>query len=1360
MVTLVIVKNPFSPQDGREVKQIEAGKTLAELLQENAIEGVELQATVNGSSYDDKEIKDGDFVVIYPVVAKGGGKGGKGILGIIAAVALSVVSFGVGGLVGAGSWGAAVGSWGIMGYVAAAAVMFIGSSLIGRGMAGQNIDLGSYGSENDSSKPTYSWGGVQTMEGQNNAIALTYGKVKSGGQTIGKFVSVENEDEYLNWLVACGEGPLSITNIKLNDNDISTYSGTEYTTRTGENDQEVIPYFNNTYFTKNLSYHMSEVETWYTSMAQGTAIEGLVVKIEAPNGLYHVQDDGKFVQNTVELAVEYREVNEEQWHNFGFTVIQGDSRKAVRKEYRVDGLTRGEYECRCKIHHIRYDDPSRDSHEVYWTAVTSIVYDDFTYPGTALIGIKAKATDQLNGTPQLTFMKERATVWVWNGNAYVEKPANNPAWACYDLLHQARRLKNINTEEYEFEVRGAAKEVMRYEDFAAWANFCTTKELYVNIEINTSGEVLDVANSKIAPIGHGLVVRFGTRYGCIYDHVQAPVQMFGMGNIIDGTFQEEFLKVADRANCVEITFTNKDAAYERDVLTIYGETFDNDGYAKTAQMTFDGITDYHQAYREGMYQLYSNKYLLRTVSFEADIDAIACTVGDVVLISHDVPKWANSGRIEAINGATWTLPVELEDTESSYHIQWRTVNDVLYVRNCEIVSSADGWTIVTVQGEIPIDDPPQAGDVFDLALANIDSKPFVIKSITRAQDFRRRISCIEYNENVYNEQYDIPVIDYTARYGEPKNVTNLYAENTQMRNAFGEKIGRLRCSWDIPDNGGTFTVLVSTDNINWTLGKSNITGNSCEFDVLPDTDYYVKVITVVRVSQSTGTVIGPIQPIGDGSLPDVTNLQGNTKYRGVINGESRYEIYLSWDTPIMERYRYCDVYYKTNHSQVRDLSMTTALVSDVGFENDWMYAGSGYRDFTLKDVTTGDTYKFAVVTKDTAGNSNLPDDSPCIEVVVKEKTETPDIPSGFGITFDETSTVYWNEVSNADISYYEIRKDQYPGTENDNLLMRTNGTSAVIPLEVRTGTLYLFAHSTTGKYGYPAILNYNKPMPAKPNAPTLTAKLGGFGIVTGAIPAGCNGVNIYISGSGASPETKQVHIVNTTYTHSCEAGIYTVSIAYTDLFGEGYRSDPASITIKAKVDGSLLEEQAVTKAKLDAALQDAVDEAAQSAEDIVELKQTTTGLTATVTKNKTDQDAVNQTFTTQIQQNATGISAVVTNLNKQDPSQTGYTAITALSTGIASKVSMGDVTSYFQQTHTGFYIEGSLIHIKAGTPSTVGTLIDSNVITNGMIQAGAVTADKISIGSNTYPKMVLTENLLVVYDQNGTPRVKLGVWNE
>ena len=1332
MVTLVIVKNPFSPQDGREIKYIEASGTLADLLEEHKMPGVDLLATINGFSVDDTaEIHDGDFVVIYPAIEKGG-KGGKGILGIVAAIALSVVSFGVGGLVGAGAWGASMASWSIMGYVAAAAVMFLGSSLIGRGMSGQNIDNGSYDSKTDDSTPTYSWGGVQTMEGQNNPIALTYGKVKSGGQTIGKFVSVSGDDEYLNWLIACGEGPLSITNIKLNDNDISIYSGAEYTTRSGENDQSVVPYFNDTYYTANLSYHMTNVGAWYTSDAPGTATQGLIFKIECPNGLFHATDQGKLVYNTLYIDLEYRLKGAQSWTSFRQNwSISGDSKKAIRKELRTWELPAGEYEARCRVKSINYTDQTRDSFEIYWTAITSVIVDDFTYPCTALIGIRAKATDQLNGTPRLTFMKERANVWVWNGSSYVEKPANNPAWACYDLLHQARRLKNIRTGNYEFEVRGAPKEAMRYADFAAWANFCATKELYVNIELNASGEVLEVANNKIAPVGRGLVVRFGTKYGCIYDHVQAPVQMFGMGNIVEGTFSEEFLKVADRANCVEITFTNKDADYERDVLTIYGDTYDSDGYEKTAQMTFDGIVDYRQAYREGMYQLYSNQYLLRTVSFEADIDAIACTVGDVVLVSHDVPQWANSGRIETIDGATWTLPVELADTTSSYHIQWRSVNDVLYVRNCAIVSSADGWTVITVQGEIPVEDPPHEGDVFDIALANIDSKPFVIKSITRAQDFRRRISCIEYNENVYNELYGIPVIDYTARYGEPQNVTNLHADNAQTKNAFGEYTAKLRCSWDIPDNGGTFTVLTSTDNITWEVGKSNITGNSCELDVLPNTEYYVKVITIVRASQSTGTVVGPIYPSGEGALPQATNLKGVTRYRGVINGENRYEVFLTWNTPVMENYGECDVYYKTSNLQIKDAVMSTALVSEAGFVNDWKYAGSGYNDFTLSDVTTGDVYKFAIVTKDLQGNVNLPDYSPYVEVNVAARTEVPNTPNGFGITFGETATVYWNEVPNTDIYYYEIRTNQQAGVEDDHLLIRTNGTSAVVSLQIRTGYLYLFARSTLGKYSYAAVLNYNKPAPSAPNAPTLTAKLGGIGIETSPIPAGCTGVNIYISGSGQGAGTTQVHTVNTTYTHSCGVGVYVVTAAFTDMFGEGARSLQSSITVKVLVDASLLDSQAVTKAKLETSIQDAVDIAAA-------------------------QPTVNQNVATSLQTNATNIAAVVTNLNDSTLAGQNYSAISIMQQGIASKVAMNDVTSYFQQDHTGFYIKGSLINIDG---DTVINAAASSAIVNA-IQAGSITADKLSVGSATGARMVLQENLLLVYDENNKLRVRLGVWNE
>ena len=581
MVTLVLVKNPFSPQDGREIRHIEASGSLADLLEENRIEGVDLQATVNGYSVDENTvIKDEDFVVIYPVIEKGG-KGGKGILGIVAAIALSVVSFGIasgGWLAGLGKAFAA-GAWGA--YAAATAVMFLGSALIGR-LSGQKTDLGGYEAEN--SKATYSWGGVQTMEGQNNPIALTYGKVKSGGQTIAKFVDIDDNDECLNWLVACGEGELVITDIKLNDNDIDNFDDADFELRKGTNDQSVITNFNNTYFTKNVSYKLDN--TWVTDTANGTDTRGLRFEIEFPNGLCHISDSGKVENATVNLDIEYRKVTTDTndnvtygaWTNlfkelasnsYGVTLAKnvaagsytmkiqclwdddedgyrswfynvrisigsysGTIRKkdigskvvtvgafrvdtdkwsdslvssvkngndktatltvsngsgngiitaarnsALRKQFTVNHIPSGEYEVRVKVSYRQYAETNTQaSSTCYLTAITSIIYDDFTYPCTALLGISAVATDQLNGSPSLSFLKERTYVYVWNGSSYVKKRADNPAWASYDLLHQARRLKNINTGNWEYEVRGAPADRIRYSDFAAWANWCNEKD--------------------------------------------------------------------------------------------------------------------------------------------------------------------------------------------------------------------------------------------------------------------------------------------------------------------------------------------------------------------------------------------------------------------------------------------------------------------------------------------------------------------------------------------------------------------------------------------------------------------------------------------------------------------------------------------------------------------------------------------------------------------------------------------------------------------------------------------------------------------------------------------------------------------
>ena len=58
-------------------------------------------------------------------------------------------------------------------------------------------------------------------------------------------------------------------------------------------------------------------------------------------------------------------------------------------------------------------------------------------------------------------------------------------------------------------------------------------------------------------------------------------------------------------------------------------------------------------------------------------------------------------------------------------------------------------------------------------------------------------------------------------------------------------------------------------------------------------------------------------------------------------------------------------------------------------------------------------------------------------------------------------------------------------------------------------------------------------------------------------------------------------------------------------------------------------------------------------------------------------------------------------------------------------------------------------------------MFDKNVIVSGMIQSGAITADKIDIsnGSNK-ARVEIHNNLIEVYDDNGVLRVRMGVWDE
>lgn len=459
-------------------------------------------------------------------------------------------------------------------------------------------------------------------------------------------------------------------------------------------------------------------------------------------------------------------------------------------------------------------------------------------------------------------------------------------------------------------------------------------------------------------------------------------------------------------------------------------------------------------------------------------------------------------------------------------------------------------------------------------------------------------------------------------------------------------------------------------------------------------------------------------------IPSVTNLTAYNRYRQLADGVSRYDIVVNWTPPELQSYLQGDVWYKTSNAQAKDLVIKEGTKgSELGFDGEWTFGGIGKDQVVIPQAIVGDTYLIAVCTKDEWGESTSPDASPQLKILVALKTEIPNTPDGFGIDFGMVCTASWKEVTNTDVAFYEVRTDQSPGAETSGLLVRTNNLSAILPLTERSGTLYLYAKSAIGKYSAPAILQYNKPVPKKPNPPVLTSTIGGFGLTAEAIPKDCAGMNIYIHGTDGQ---KTIKTENNVYSHTCGAGIYDVSIAYYDLFGEGEKSGESRVVVKISISKDMIDDEAVSLAKVDALVKQKLNDGAIAKQDV---------------------------------------TTIVSNLGNLMLAKANYSAIAQMADAINLRVQKGDVINQINLSPTTTTIAGKYLHV------TGQTVFDNNVIVSRMLAAKAVTADKLAVTSlsaitarigrletaTSGARTVIQDNLIEIFDENNFRVIALGV---
>ena len=1304
MIQLVIVRNPFDVTK-REMQKVVCRDGMP--LSSYFCEPGRWQYSINGILCDPDAVPaDGDCVVIVPYVE------GK-IFGMILSVGLSFLTAGIAG--GAILGGLSMG-WRM---VTAIAIGMIGGALVSR-LNRPRVDTSN---ADQSQSQTYGWGATSTLTGQGHPLAITYGAMKSGGVLLSRHIISDGARQYLHLLYCAGEGELQdIRNIRINENPADNYKDVQIDIRLGTNDQTIIPNFADNYADQPLNYELSGA--WATHEVQGNLCTGIELTVALPNGLYYSNDQGGMDLTSVTLAAECRIVGsmtawtplplcdstgtdaflsrkDGAWvRSLNGAAVGGGysgrineaTNRAIYRVYRFEGLPPGRYEVRVRCVH-KDGNTIRYVNRVYWTQLTQIVYDDFVHPGKALIGIRALATEQLSGNdPAVTWVQERSKLYVWNpyAKAYEEKRADNPAWACYDILHQCRRIGG------RYIVRGEPADRLSYDMFKAWAEQCDSKGYTFNYIYDSAMQVWEALRYP-ETVGRGKVIMQGTRFTCVYDYAAQPSQLFTVGNIKQDSFKEEFQGTQGRANVVEISFMNKDKNYERDVLPVFADDYDaSESLSTPTQIELMGCTDLKQAYAHGRHALRANKYELRTCMFDAFVDAIACTIGDVILLQHDVTEWGSGGRVVSVDGAAVTLDRTVTMAGGKqYRLMVRdSKTDTLHTYEVQSVSGA----VVTLTQTAEI----AADDLYTFGEATKEAKPFRVLSISKGMtEQTRKITCMEYYPELYaDDNTDVPIIDYTTQ-SDKLTVNNLLVIVEIKTLPDGTTLYDLAVSWRLPRSAVAKQIKVEYRRD----GETKYTTQG-----VYDGNATSSVITGVAAAVSYTVRVTCYNDLG---------LAGNAAMQTVYTAPK--------DAP-PSKVQDFTVAQDAGNSSVLQLAWKANPETDIlGYR---LFDGAGA---VLVDLIGGTSYSYFIPTSGTyafdvrAVNRSGVVSAETAEVsitatVAAGSVAVPDAPHSGEVRLQGGAvTVAWETVTNTYIDYYEVRTNSNTG-QLAGLLAKTADIRSAVSLTVRSGAVLVYGHNPQKGYGEPLSIHYDFPAPAAPTI-KITNTLQGFSVSIQNKPENVSGTRVHITGGGIN---ETLETTGTFISYVGAAGVYTVQAACFDSFGDGTLSPPQEVIVKAKIDKNDIENLSIAEKDLDAAL-------AERMRDVQTTKESVSSIVAKLSGN---------------------------------PQESGYSAITQIYNGLQLKVNQGDVVAAINVAPGGVKIDGRLLHI------TGNTIIDGNVIANHMLQAGAITADKLAVDSlsavsakigklrtrDTGARTEISDNLIEVFDEGEKTRVRIGIF--
>lgn len=383
-----------------------------------------------------------------------------------------------------------------------------------------------------------------------------------------------------------------------------------------------------------------------------------------------------------------------------------------------------------------------------WSSYTEIIDTEFTYPNTALMGVKFDS-EYFSNIPTRTYdllglkvkvpsnydTRTRKYTGMWDGTFKIDW-TDNPAWVLYDVVTNKRyglggRLGEFGADKW------ALYQVAQYCDQLVPDGFGGQEPRFTcNAWLTEQRSAYQVIND-ICSIFRAMPVWNGQQLTVVMDRPADPVWTYTNANVDENGFSYTFSARKSRHNAIQVEYADKENSYEKAIEYVADDEEIRKHGLNVKKITAFGCTSRGQAHRTALWLLQTEKLETKTVTFTVGAEGLMHIPGDIIKVADTHYAGTNiGGRVLAVNGKTVTLDREITLSGNSY---LSYINANAKHQNIKIIS---------VNGaEVTLDQPPvglELYGVWSLATQQVTSQLFKALSVKEEDKGKYTIMALQH----------------------------------------------------------------------------------------------------------------------------------------------------------------------------------------------------------------------------------------------------------------------------------------------------------------------------------------------------------------------------------------------------------------------------------------------------------------------------------------------------------------------------------------------------------------------------------------------------------------------------------------